>query len=243
MSSWGKNDRSSGASANVQFSNGAPIGISTAVKLGGGANSSKANTAGSRANVEIQMFSNATPGAFLPGQAVGVFGVSATEMANNKINKRETGGHAGWNLRRAGTGPIVSIVLTGATASAYNNNSIINIRSQQAGGNATIAMTTNATGGNLSFTIVNPGAGFVGNGAMGNTTIPTSNISITNSTGGTATGNATATFLVVRAGGRAGRVHTETLVAMGSLGAQTAAFGTPASVNDATTDNTFYPGV
>lgn len=38
-------------------------------------------------------------------------------------------------------------------------------------------------------------------------------------------------------GGRAGRVHYETLVAMGSLGAQTAAYGTPASVADASDDS------
>lgn len=37
-------------------------------------------------------------------------------------------------------------------------------------------------------------------------------------------------------GGRAGRVQMETLVAMGSLGAQTAAFGTAASVADASDD-------
>ena len=37
-------------------------------------------------------------------------------------------------------------------------------------------------------------------------------------------------------GGRSGRVQMETLVAMGSLGAQTAAFGTPASVADASDD-------
>lgn len=42
------------------------------------------------------------------------------------------------------------------------------------------------------------------------------------------------------AGGRAGRVHYETLVAMGSLGAQTAAFGTPALVADAS-DDTILP--
>ena len=43
-------------------------------------------------------------------------------------------------------------------------------------------------------------------------------------------------------GGRAGRVQYETLVAMGSLGAQTAAYGTPADPADATTDNTYFPG-
>jgi hypothetical protein len=37
-------------------------------------------------------------------------------------------------------------------------------------------------------------------------------------------------------GGRAGRVQMETLVAMGSLGAQTAAYGTPALVADASDD-------
>jgi hypothetical protein len=41
-------------------------------------------------------------------------------------------------------------------------------------------------------------------------------------------------------GGRAGRVHYETLVAMGSLGAQTAAYGTPADVADGADDNVFH---
>ena len=40
-------------------------------------------------------------------------------------------------------------------------------------------------------------------------------------------------------GGRAGRVQYETLVAMGSLGAQTAAYGTPAAVADASDDAIF----
>jgi hypothetical protein len=41
-------------------------------------------------------------------------------------------------------------------------------------------------------------------------------------------------------GGRAGRVHYETIVAMGSLGAQTASYGTPAIVADAS-DDTVLP--
>lgn len=237
MSSWGRNDRAPAAFANVQTSNGAPTGTYTAVKRGGGANAHFANTAGSRANVDIQMFNNATPGAFLGGAAVGVFGVSATEMSNNvNNNSRERGAHAGWNLRRAGTGPIVSITAN-ATLSGYNNADIITVRSPATGGtNATITFTTNSTGGSLVFTIANPGAGF------NLVTIPTSNLAITNATGGTAAGNTTVTNLVVTAGGRAGRIHHETLVAMGSLGAQTAPFGTPAAVADATSDNTFFPG-
>lgn len=236
MPLWGRNDQAPSASANVQTSNGAPIGTYTAVKLGGGANAHFANTTGSRGQTDIAMFNNATPSAFLSGAAVGVFGVSATEQSNNTLNaSKEVGAHAGWNLRRAGTGPIVGISAN-ATLTGYVNTDVITVTSP-GGTNASITFTTNSTGGSLTFTIANPGSGF------DLVTIPTSNIAITNSTGGTATGNTTTTNLVVTAGGRAGRVHYETLVAMGSLGAQTAAYGTPATTNDATTDNTYLPGV
>jgi hypothetical protein len=159
-------------------------------------------------------------------------------MSNNVLNNsKERGAHAGWNFRREGTGPIVSIS-AGASLVGYNNADIITVRSPATGGaNARITFSTNATGGSLTFTIANSGSGF------NLVTIPTSNIFITNATGGTAAGNTTTTNLVVTAGGRAGRIHHETLIAMGSLGAQTAAFGTPASVNDASTDNTYFPGV
>ena len=62
-----------------------------------------------------------------------------------------------------------------------------------------------------------------------------------NATGGATVTGSGATFNPV-AGGRAGRVHHETLVAFGSLGAQTAPSGTPALVADAATDNTQFPG-
>lgn len=239
MSSWGRNDQAVTANSTTTrvTSNGAPIGTYALVKAGGGANADFGNTSGTRASADVNLFNNATPGAFLSGQAVGVFGVSATEMSNNVLNNSvERGAHAGWNLRRAGTGPIVSIAAN-ATLVGYNNTDVISVRSPSTdGANARITFTTNATGGSLVFTIANAGSGF------NLVSIPTSNISITNATGGSATGNTTTTNLVVRAGGRAGRVHHETLIAMGSLGAQTAAFGTPALVNDASTDNTFFPG-
>ena len=239
MAQWGRNDQSvtANSTTTVETSTGAPIGTYTAVRLGGGANAHFGNTsAGSRASVDVAMFNNATPSAFLTGQAVGVFGVSATEMANNTLNNSvEHGAHAGWNLRRAGTGPVVSAVYTNSGV-GYNNNDILVAKSPVAGGNASFSMVTNATGGSVVLTLVTPGFGF--NVA----TIPTSNLAITNATGGTAAGNSTVTYFTVTAGGRAGRVHHETLVAMGSLGAQTAATGTPASVADASTDNTFFPG-
>lgn len=239
MAQWGRNDQAvtANSTTTVESSNGAPIGTYTAVKLGGGANAHFGNTStGSRAATDVAMFNNTTPSAFLSGAAVGVFGVSATEMANNVLNSSvEHGAHAGWNLRRAGTGPVVSAVYTNS-GTGYDNTDLLVVKSPVAGGNATFNITTNATGGAVVLTLNSAGFGF------NVVSIPTSNLAITNSSGGTATGNSTVTYFTVTAGGRAGRVHHETLVAMGSLGAQTAAYGTPATTADATTDNTLFPG-
>jgi hypothetical protein len=235
MAQWGRNDQAVTANSTTtkETSNGAPIGTYTAVKAGGGANAHFGNTsAGSRAATDVNMFNNTTPSAFLTGAAVGVFGVDTTEIA---VSNTAGIAHAGWNLRRAGTGSIVAGSFTSnSTTVGYNNADIVVIKSPVAGGNAAFSMTTNATGGNLSLTLTNAGFGF--NVA----TIPTSNVFITNATGGTAAGNTTVTNFVVTAGGRAGRVHYETLVAMGSLGAQTAAYGTAALVADAS-DDTILP--
>ena len=311
--SWGRNDQPVSISANVQTSNGAPIGTYTAVKLGGGANANFGNTAGSRANVDLQMFNNATPGAFMSGVAVGVFGVSATEQANNRLNNDERGAHAGWNLRRAGTGPVVSFTIVDAGSDLANGETLTVSNGTS---NATAVVTTNATSNIVSLTITSGGGGFTNtdmaviefdrqqyldvitvtgstsgfsnddvivaaNGIVdGLATISTnstggftnSDITIVNiglfsntaangsviltvlaangdpssGTGETLVANLTASStgdISITLGGRAGRVSYETLVAMGSLGAQTAAFGTPASVDDAATDDTYFPGV
>jgi len=244
MAQWGRNDQAVTANSTTtkETSNGAPIGTYALVKLGGGANAHYGNTsAGSRAATDVNMFSNVTPGAFMPNMAAGIFGVSAGEMANNTTNRvADQPAHAGWVYRKAGTGPIVSVTMTATGASAYNNNDLLVVRSTQAGGNATIDFTTNATGGSLTFVIENPGAGFLV------TSIPVSNLVITNATGGTAVGNSTVTNITVTAGGRAGRVHSETLVAFGSLGSNTTSstgvVGDATTVADAASDNTYYPG-
>lgn len=240
MPLFGRNDQAvtANSTTTVESTTGAPIGTYTAVKLGGGANAHFGNTsAGSRAATDVAMFDNTTPSAFLANIAVGVFGVSAPEVANTGSEKVA---HAGWNLRRAGTGPAVSAVYTNS-GTGYNNNDVLVVRSPVAGGNATFNMSTNATGGAVTLTLNTAGYGFTGSG-QGNAVIATSNLAITNSSGGTAAGNTTVTYFTVTAGGRAGRVHHENLVAMGSLGAQTAAYGTAATANDASTDNSFFPG-
>ena len=238
MPLFGRNDKSvtANSTTTVESTTGAPIGTYTAVKLGGGANAHFGNTsAGSRAATDVNMFNNATPSAFLSGAAVGVFGVSATEQANNKTNGNEHGAHAGWNLRRAGTGPLVGAVY-GNTGTGFNNNDILVAKSPVAGGNGYFNISTNSTGGAVVLTLNTAGFGY------NLSTIPTSNLAITNTTGGSAAGNTNVTYFTVTTGGRAGRIHHETLVAMGSLGAQTAAYGTPANPADATTDNSYFPG-
>lgn len=253
MAQWGRNDQSVTANSTTtkESSNGAPLGTYALVKGSGNgvnpvnmdANSHFGNTSGgSRANVDVAMFNNTTPGVFIPGQAVGVFGVSPTEMSNNITNSsKERPAHAGWSIRKAGTGPVVGVSISG-TPVGYNNNDILTVTSAQSGGNSTINFSTNSTGGSLTFTITTPGAGFT------NSTINSSMslMSITNSTGGTAAGNSSVTNITVTVGGRAGRVMTETLVAFGSLGVNsttsTGVVGNIDTVTDATTDNNQYPG-
>lgn len=246
MPLWGRNDQAVTANSTTtrESSNGAPIGLWARVKgaktgtanVSHGANAHFGNTsAGSRAREDVNLFNNVSSGAFVSGQAVGVFGVSATEMANNTLNRvADQPQHAGWCLRKAGTGPIVSITYTG-TATSYSNTDQVIISSPVAGGNGKITMTTNSTGGNLALVIAIPGFGFLSTNASPNAVYA-------NSTGGATVTGSGATFNPV-AGGRAGRVHYETIVAMGSLGAQTAPSGTPALVADSATDNTQFPGI
>ena len=167
------------------------------------------------------LFGNSTPSASIPGKVVGLFGVSAAEAdANKKI------GPAGWSLRSVGTGPAVSATITGVH-SAYSNNDILRAVPPSPGVNAVFTIATNGSGANAVFTLSTSGSGFVVS------TIPTANLFIVASGGGAAAGNTTVTNIVVTAGGRAGRVSFENLVAMGSLGAQTAPYGTPATTADA----------
>jgi hypothetical protein len=97
----------------------------------------------------------------------------------------------------------------------------------------TIKIATTSGGANIDITdarVTNPGETHTiqGDTATGVVTI-----------GGTFKGVAHAGWVLRTegSGGRAGRVQYETLVAMGSLGAQTAAYGTPALVADASDDS------
>jgi len=150
-------------------------------------------------------YANTQLGAFTDNQAVGIFGVSAAEQANSST-VASTGHpqHAGWVVRKVGMGPVATIT---ANAGAVGVNSTITIVANSGFGNtgsngrSTIipvvaTITTNTAGYIDTITIVNPGF-------YANTPILRPN-----------TGNAVFT---VTMGGRANRVLTETLVAMGSI--------------------------
>lgn len=137
-------------------------------------------------------------------KAVGQFGVSAAEAANTTGEGKKVA-HAGWNLRTVGTGSLSTLTIT-APGKEYSNTDVVRINPGVGGTNATASVVTTALGNLVSVSITSVGAGF-------NIAVPTS-ITVANSTGGATTGSL-ATFTAA-AGGRAGRVQYETLVAMGS---------------------------
>ena len=329
MALWGRNDQAvtANSSTTKESSNGAPMGTWALVKGGGevaavrvdGANAHFGNTsAGTRAGVDSTMFGNTTIGAFIPGKAVGVFGIDTTEMALN------TGTSNGiYRVTTAGSGYGANAVVTLSFANGTSNvsaaNSTVSTTGSTAGrvtaltsniqitsitgldptvaiaAPASINITANSSGfSNTNDTIVvatansrwqvgdrlyygvptsnTPIAPLTGNAYYYVVAANTSTLKISATSGGTAidltdarvttpgethtiTGD-TATGLLEMSGakvngvahsgwvlrtegtgGRAGRVQMETLVAMGSLGAQTAAYGTPANIADASDDN------
>lgn len=154
-------------------------------------------TGGVSANGQT-LFGNTQVSAFTTGAAVGVFGVDATEAGVTGEGKKVA--HAGWNLRKAGIGPVINISITNPGANYETNGFIVFTSTTGTGANA--SYTVNTVSNTIStVTLVSGGTGYV--------TTPTANAA-------NATGENSASFMVTM-GGRANRVHYETLVAMGSM--------------------------
>jgi hypothetical protein len=165
---------------------------------------------GLSANTQGTLYANTKASFHVPGAAVGVFGVDPTEKGIlGSDGKSST--HAGWVLRKAGMGPIVSITAnTGAVGAngtvifTGGNKGLSNVAARQTGGvtnplvEARANVAVNTAGYITSIVIDNPG--FYAN---------TPAIAYS-----AAVGNGSFTIVM---GGRANRVHTETLVAMGSM--------------------------
>lgn len=104
------------------------------------------------------LYANVTHNAFISHETVGVFGVTPAKMANTS-SEGPKATSPGWNIRRAGQGPVVSVTATGGTGFANGETATIS------GGtsNATITLTSNATG-NLASGAVSSGGLFTNTG-------------------------------------------------------------------------------
>ena len=309
MAQWGRNDKAVTANSTTtkETSNGAPIGTYALVKGGLTNHSTNAhfgNTSpGSRAQIDSTMYGNTTVGAFIPGAAVGVFGVDPLEATrpagvlaeayvtfggsgyqtnaavtitvtnggtSGVVNAHATGGRIDQlKIETAGTGYVTNPTITIAAPAiiAVNGNSAVSGQTiSLASANSYflvddgLAISANATstpGGLVSgsryYVVASNTSGLKLSSKKGGTAITLIKASGDNTTAGgcgllgdTATGYVVAggshgtgiphAGWVLRTegtGGRAGRVQYEVLVAMGSLGAQSAAYGTPAAVSDA----------
>ena len=158
------------------------------------------NTPQVTANTQVY-YSNTQSGAFITGSAVGVFGVNAQEQINAEASANTLLGvpqHAGWVIRKTGMGPITAIT---ANAAAVGANSFITF-SQGNGrdGSGSIAAVANIAVNSAGYITT---VSLISGGLYANTPIATAN-----------SGNASFTITM---GGRANRVTTETIVAMGSM--------------------------
>ena len=147
-------------------------------------------------NVNL-VFGNVTVSAFVANSVTGVFGVDTTEQSVSASSV--TSGHpqhAGWVLRQAGTGPVVSIT---ANTGAYSPDGNVYVTFTNGGTSNTTANAQITTNGSKLITAITV--------LEGGQYITTPTVTAV---------NANATFTVTM-GGRANRSHTETIVAMGSM--------------------------
>jgi hypothetical protein len=166
---------------------------------------------------------NTTSNSVINGTSANLFygivaGVSATEETTSaSLPQHPT--HAGWVSLKVGTGPISGVTLTnGGNVNAAGFIIVTDGSVTGTGTGANISYTVNTTTNTVnSVTLVSGGSGYTNVSALtyvvssaANTTQPTLSFTL---------------------GGRAGRIQTETLVAMGSI------------TEDDPKDNVYFSGV
>lgn len=142
-------------------------------------------------------FGNTKTDAFITNAQIGVFGVDSTEMGIT-TGEAPAAQHAGWNIRKAGMGPVLTITANTGSVSA-NGFITFSGGSKFAGSGNTAAnarIYVNSAGYIMNVTVLS-------GGLYANTPVATA-----------ASGNAVFTITM---GGRANRVQYETIVAMGSM--------------------------
>lgn len=152
---------------------------------------------GSSANGST-LFGNTQISAFVTNAELGVFGVDTTEQGI-VANAGNVGQHAGWIVRKKGTGPVVTISVTNSGAKSNIGNAYVTFTGGgTANTTANAQIFANTTTNVVESIVLNSGGSYSGT--------PSASI----------TGNANVT-IALTVGGRAGRVQSETLVAMGSM--------------------------
>jgi len=148
-------------------------------------------------------YGNTQISAFIPNEEDGIFAFDSTEQQNAASNSTTTlvsghPAHAGWVLRKVGTGPISTITVnTGSTSNV--GNAYITFADGSTGNTpANAQIFVNTVSNVVQSVVLNSG------GSYAFTPIAT------------VSGNANVSFTITM-GGRANRVQTETLVAMGTI--------------------------
>jgi hypothetical protein len=156
-----------------------------------------------------------------------VYGVSVTEQANT-MGVGPGLQHAGWNIIKLGTGPIKEITITSGGSGINTGGGYLVVSPVIGAGrsNANISYTTANSQNTLQSFSTNPAWNVVASVVINNV----GNYELTAPTVTFAGANTTRPTFSVTMGGRAGRVTSETLVAMGSM------------VGDNTADDTILPG-
>jgi hypothetical protein len=141
------------------------------------------------------LFGNTQVSAFATNLTLGTFGVDTTEAGISTGDGKKVA-HAGWNLRKVGVGPVLSI--------SANTNSF------SPDGNVYITFTGNdgATPANAQV--------FVNSATKRILSVTVHDGGLYSTTPSADAANANVEFSIVM-GGRANRVQMETLVAMGSM--------------------------
>lgn len=173
-------------------------------------------------------YANTAIGDFIDKAALGIFGLSTVETSSAVANVATGDGtgiptHAGWITRKVGVGPITSIT---ANAGAKGVNSFVKIFTGGGGKGgsgqiaANVEITVNTTGFIDGIIIGNSFGLYANTPAIANVYTDTHFKQNTAVLTGKAATNAVFSITV---GGRAGRIQTETLVAMGSMSGDSAA--------------------
>lgn len=198
MPLWGSLDQNNNAPQFIVLTTGTPV-VSNAV-------------AGGNANPEyVSAYNNTTPGAFIGGTTVGVFGLDTKRASLARSAHGFGSTPAGWIRTRFGSGPVSTAAVTNNGAT-FANGETITFSGGSANGQGVI--TTNSIGGMVSVSVVTGGAGF-SNLASVTTTFDREKHLSTLTLTGTATGysntdkinvangtvNATATFVTNTTGG------------------------------------------